>query len=175
MKKSNILILAISVLASAFLLYLWWALGFNKIDNPLDLTVSIIWWVIIAVLIALITHWERKRRRAMRIIYLSPTALYNTETGVREFESTAPVEAMEEVLKNLSYGFKVQDLPEASEFDYRYVLKTDLYKPSGNESNARSAQSRWEGSVIDLHSEADDRETAFSNRKELEHVLASFK
>ena len=175
MKKSNILILAISVLASAFLLYLWWVLGFNKVDNPLDLTVSIIWWVIIAALIALITCWERRRRRVMSIIYLSPSALYNAETGVYEFEGAAPIDVMEEVLKNLAYGFKVQDLPEASEFDYRYVVKTDLYKPSGDKNSARDARPRWEGAVIDLHSEAGDREKAFSNKKELEQALASLK
>ena len=174
MKKSNILILAISVLASAFLLYLWWALGFNKIDNPLDLTVSIIWWVVIAALIALITHWERKRRRAVRTIYLSPTALYNGETGVSEF-AAAPVAAMEEVLKKLAYGFKVQDLPEATEFDYRYVVKTDRYKSADNESDAQDAEPQWEGAVIDLRSKEDDKEKSFSNRRELEEILVALK
>lgn len=169
MKKSNILILAISVLASAFLLYLWWVLGFNKIDNPLDLTVSIVWWVVIAALVAFITRWERKRRRAVRTMYLSPTALYNSEAGVVELEAASPVAAMEETLKNLAYGFKVQDLPDASEFDYRCVVKTDRYKPAAD--GAPDAQPQWEGSVIDLHSEGDDKEKSFSNRRELEQML----
>lgn len=170
MKKSNILILAISVLASAFLLYLWWSLGFNKIDTSIDLTISIVWWLVIAVLIALITRWESARRRAMRTIYLSSTALYNGEAGVRELEVDAPVDAMEETLKGLSYGFKVQDLPEASEFDYRCVVKTDRYKPG--DSGASGAQPHWKGSVIDLCSNDENKERAFENREELEQILS---
>ncbi len=169
MKKSNILILTIAVLASAFLLYLWWVLGFNKVDNPLDLTVSIVWWVVLAVLVALITRWERKRRRAVRTMYLSPTALYNSEVGVIEFEAASPVAAMEEALKNLAYGFKVQDLPDAAEFDYRSVVKTDRYKPTADD--AQDAQTQWEGSVIDLRSEGDSKEKSFSNKQELEQIL----
>lgn len=49
MKKSNIVVLTIAAVVSVFLLGLWFFLGFNQIDSPLDLVVSVIWWVAIAV------------------------------------------------------------------------------------------------------------------------------
>ena len=52
MKKSNVIVFAIAAVLSIFLLWLWYFLGFNQIDSPLDLIISIIWWVVIVALIA---------------------------------------------------------------------------------------------------------------------------
>ena len=42
MKKSNWLIVGLLVVASVIFLAMWYALGFNLIDDPLDLIVSIV-------------------------------------------------------------------------------------------------------------------------------------
>ena len=42
MKKSNVLITAVIVVVSAFLLWLWYNLGFNHVDSPLDLVLSVV-------------------------------------------------------------------------------------------------------------------------------------
>lgn len=178
MKKSNYLILVISVLASAFLLYLWWALGFNKVDNPLDMAISIVWWIVVVLLVVLINRWEQKRQRAVRTVYLAATALYNSETGVQELEDGKTVEALETLLAGLTYGFKVQDAPAADEFDYRYVVKSDRYKAAAkadgaNDSeNSEAAEPTWEGTVIAIDRENGNTETKFSNRAELAAALA---
>lgn len=44
MRKSNYLILGILVVASIFFLWMWYALNFNLVDNPLDLVLTIVWW-----------------------------------------------------------------------------------------------------------------------------------
>ena len=87
MKKSNYLILAVSALVSIFLLYLWYSLGFNKIDGPLDLVISIVWWVLIAVLVVWINKLEKTRQQRIRTMYLAPAVLYNSETGVRRLQA----------------------------------------------------------------------------------------
>ena len=49
MKKSNVIVTAIIVVLSAFLLWLWYSLGLNTVDQPLDLVVSVVWWALVAI------------------------------------------------------------------------------------------------------------------------------
>ena len=172
MKKSNYLILGISTLASLFLLYLWFYLGFNKIDNPLDLVIGIIWWVVIVGLFVLINRWEAKRERRVRTVYLAPGALYNSETGVKELDAPSPLAAMEELLGALEYGFDVQDAPEREDFDYRYVVETDTFKASDSDDGDSESDPTWEGKVTKIDRVNGNTETAFSSKQELAELLA---
>ena len=52
MKKSNVIVFVLLALASAFFLWLWYFLGLNRVDEPLDLVLSIVWWLVIVVAIA---------------------------------------------------------------------------------------------------------------------------
>ena len=70
MKKSNWILLTVFLIASIFLLWLWYYLGFNRVDNPLDLVLSIIWWVVIVVSFVVISRAEKKRREEIRTIYV---------------------------------------------------------------------------------------------------------
>ena len=181
MKKNNYLVLAVSALVSIFLLYLWYSLGFNKIDSPLDLVITIVWWAVIVLLVVLIRRWEAKRQRLIRTVYLSPSALYNSETGVKELDGADTLDAVEDVLQNLEYGFKTEDAPAKDEFDYRYVIKTDEYKPAqdkdGDEAasegeNAESDQGpTWKGTVIKIDRESGNEETEFETPEELKAAL----
>ena len=54
MKKSNVIVFVLLALASAFFLWLWYFLGLNRVDEPLDLVLSIVWWLGIAVASAVI-------------------------------------------------------------------------------------------------------------------------
>lgn len=71
MKKSNWLIVGLLVVASVIFLAMWYALGFNLIDDPLDLIVSIVWWVVIIAICLLIQWSENKRRRSIRTTLLT--------------------------------------------------------------------------------------------------------
>lgn len=169
MKKSNYLVLAISALVSIFLLYLWYSLGFNQIDNPLDLVISIIWWALIVALVVWINKLEKTRQQRIRTVYLAPAALYNSETGVRELEDGAnPVEAMQTVLEGLEYGFDTQDLPSRDEIDFTYVVKTEEYKPAEDEDS----EPTWKGSVIKIDRAGENSETDFDGIGQLSAALA---
>ncbi len=169
MKKSNYLVLAVSALVSVFLLYIWYAYGFNKIDNPLDLVISIIWWLLIVALVVLINRWEAKRQRAIRTVYLAPAALYNSEVGVRQLDAT-PADAAEAVLRGLEYGFGTKDAPARDKFDYRYVVKTETYKPAA--SGSSNAEPTWQGSLVTIDRVNGNTEKSFSSKKELVALLA---
>lgn len=179
MKKSNYLVLAVSALVSIFLLYLWYSLGFSKIDDPLDLVISIVWWALIVLLVVLIKRWEDRRQRLIRTVYLSPDALYNSETGVKSLGGDT-LTAVEEVLENLEYGFKTEDAPAKDEFDYRYVIKTDEYKPAKDEDEAAAEDKKtiadqeptWKGTLIRIDRENGNEETGFKTLEELKTALS---
>ena len=48
MRKSNWIIAAVLLLASVAFLWIWHALQFDLVDNPLDIVVTVVWWVVIA-------------------------------------------------------------------------------------------------------------------------------
>ncbi len=174
MKKNNVIVLAISAVAAAFLLWLWFYLGFNHIDNPLDLVLAILWWVGIAALVALITYMERKRQRQIRTIYVSPTALYNSEKGIVALKEASSVEAMEGILQQLEYNFDKADLPSKKTFDYRYVVQTDEYKENDSDSEKdSSSEPKWTGKVIKIDRENGNTETDFASIQELRTALAA--
>ncbi len=174
MKKNNVIVLAISAVAAAFLLWLWFYLGFNHIDNPLDLVLAILWWVGIAALVALITYMERKRQRQIRTIYVSPTALYNSEKGIVALKEASSVEAMEGILQQLEYNFDKAALPSKKTFDYRYVVQTDEYKENDSDSEKDSSnEPKWTGKVIKIDRENGNTETDFASIQELRTALAA--
>ncbi len=174
MKKNNIIVLAISAVAAAFLLWLWFYLGFNHIDNPLDLVLAIVWWVVIAALVVLISYMERKRQRQIRTIYVSPTALYNSEKGIVALKEASSVEAMEGILQQLEYNFDKQDLPSKKTFDYRFVVQTNEYKENDSDSTeGESSEPKWTGTVIKIDRENGNTETDFASIQELRTALAA--
>lgn len=173
MKKNNIIVLAISAVAAAFLLWLWFYLGFNQIDNPLDLVLAILWWVGIAVIVGLIVYLERQRQRQIRTIYVSPTALYNSEKGIVALKEVSSVDAMEGILQELEYNFDKADLPSKKTFDYRYIVQTDEYKEQDSEDTDNSNEPKWSGKVIKIDRENGNTETDFASIQELRTALAA--
>lgn len=171
MKKSNFFFLGLSAIAAAFLLFLWYWLGFNHIDNPLDLVLAILWWVGIVVIALVITKLEKNRRRQIRTIYVSPTALYNSEKGVVGLKDQTTVDAMEQLLQELEYNFNKEDLPEQKKFDYRYVVQTDEYKESDDDDKEK--EPTWKGTVTKIVREGDNVETEFDDIDQLKAALAA--
>ena len=170
MKKNNYLVLGASAIVAALLLALWYYLGFSQIDNPLDLALAIVWWVLIAAIALAIARLERNRKRAIRTIYVSPTALYNFERGVVGLGDAPSVDAMQEILGNLEYGFDKKALPEQGKFDYRFIVKTDEFKAA---TDGENSQPTWKGSVVKLDRENGNVETKFEDEQQLREALAA--
>lgn len=170
MKKSNVIVLAVAALVAAFLLFLWYYLGFNRIDNPFDLVLTICWWIGIGLIVSGIMYVEHKRQRQIRTIYVSPTALYNSEKGIVALHDTTMMEAMRNILEKLEYDFSRKDLPDKKTFDYRFVVQTDEYK-EGNEE--KGEEPTWKGTVTKIDRENGNVETSFEDEEELMNVLAA--
>lgn len=161
MNMKNKIAVGCTVLVSAFLLFLWYALGFNHVDAPLDLVVSIIWWCGIAALAFAVKRAEDKRRYEMRTLYVTDAALFNPETGMIEPDGRDQMEMAAEVLDGLSYGFKVKELSGHMKPNVRYVVHTDEFADKGD---------TWKGSVIVM--DAPDYPIDFSDRYGLACILS---
>ena len=170
MKKSNFIVLGISAIAAALLLALWYYLGFNHIDNPLDLVLAIVWWIGIVVIAVVIARLERQRQRQIRTIYVSPTALYNSESGVVGLKGATAVEGMQSILRNLKYGFDKKAMPDQAKFDYRFVVQTDEFKPADEE---KQEEGTWKGTVIRIDRENGNEEIGFDNEQALKEALVA--
>lgn len=169
MKKSNWIGFAIVVLVDVFLLWLWFFLGFNRIDSPLDLVISIIWLVAIVAVAAAVNRLERQREKRLRTIYVSSTAVFNKERGLVSLGSAAAAPSvMERILRDMEYGFDLKEMPKPEEFNCRYVVQTDEYKATGGEGG----EPTWKGTVVAIDHAAGNREMPFSSRSELAAALA---
>lgn len=169
MKKSNWIGLAIAVLVDVFLLWLWFFLGFNLVDSPFDLVISIIWLVTIVAVAVAVNRLERQREKRLRTIYVSSTAIFNKERGLVSLGSAAAApRVIEGILGNLEYGFDMKDMPKLEEFDCRYVVQTDEYKAADGEGGSPT----WKGTVVAIDRAAGNREMPFSSRDELAAALA---
>ena len=170
MKSSNVIVTVILAVVSVFLLALWYMLGLNRVDEPLDLIVSIVWWVVIVAAVALIVRAESTRRQRVRTCYVAGRSLYNSEAGQRTLAPGAsPTEAIAATLGGLQYGFEKADAPtkpgtgEPADFDY--VVRTSKFDRQGDGSNGSGA---WEGEVVTV---ATGATRAFSNRQELAAII----
>ncbi|MEC4271999.1 hypothetical protein VJ923_02330 [Adlercreutzia sp. R25] len=157
MRKSNWIIAAVLLLASVLFLWLWQALQFNLVDNPLDLVVTVVWWVII-IAACLAIHWaEKKRQERIRTIFVAPGLIYNSELGViRLNPDTDLVEALQTVLSSLTYGFDLAELPSNSRVRFQRIVRSSKFSDAG---------STWEGEVVEVAHP--DQPKPFHDRREL--------
>ena len=164
MRTSNAIVFGVLIALSVALLVLYFYLGFNQIGGIGDILLSVLWWALIAGLIYAITRVEANRRRQMRTIYVSPTAIYNPEHGVIACSNPSErVDRIYQMLSDMRYGFSKQELPANGVFDCRYVVRTDEFK--------QGATPVWNGSVVRVDRTYGNREKSFDTRQTLSTML----
>jgi len=152
--------MAIVAAVSAFLLWLWYNLGFDHVDYPLDLILTVGWWAIIVGFAGYITRAESQRRKAIRTFYLSSTKAYNPELGTIEVAGAdAQVNYMQEKLKDLKYSFGHHDAPDANDLACTKIVRTEDFKKDGT----------WKGSVETVGGGATQE---FESAEQLKAILA---
>lgn len=182
MKTSNWLIAIVLAIASVFFLWLWYYLQFNLV-HPLDLVLTIGWWVIVLLIVTLIQRSEKKRQERVRTCYVGPSSIFNSEAGLVPLEQGTPsVEAVQSVLENLSYNFDLADFPEEDEARFDYMVKTKKFKAPAKDASQDEPEANepkaWEGEVIFASAEAPEGQEqekpqtkSFSNKEELAQLL----
>lgn len=181
-KKSNIIIFAVALALSAFILWLWYALNFNAIDAPLDLVLSVVWWAVIAVAIIVIVKMEKTRQERVRTVYVSDQATFNSEKGIMSFEESKPLpEVLSSIISNLKYDFTRVDFPEKDSFQVKYFVRTKNFKDEKSEQDEapdgapvqqsnQAEQKVWSGEVVVVDTQ---EEKPFESAEELASILAA--
>lgn len=152
MKKSNVIVFVIFAIISVFLLWLWYTLGLNKVDAPLDLILSIIWWVVIVVAGIVIYRVEKVRKQRIRTLYVSDDLIFNSELGSKSYDN--PVDLMtvaEEILNDIKYNFNKETIPNKDAFPVKFFIRTNKYKKDDT----------WEGEVVNAET---GRATEFEDK-----------
>lgn len=172
MKKSNVILAVVAVIASAFLLWLWYNLGFDKVDSPLDLVMSVIWWVIIVAGVVLVAKVEKTRREKVRTAYVGDGRLYNSESGLLTLGAGASAtDSVAAVLAGLDYGFDRVAGPDPDDEEqpikWSHVVRTEKYEPARNDEGERRGET-WEGEVVVV---ATGDKVPFSSREELARII----
>lgn len=165
MRKGNIAIIAVLFVVSVGLLCLWNSLGFSATD-PIDLTIAIIWWVILIAIIVAICVTEAKRRARIRTIFIADGALYNCETGVVRMEgdmnSRAYVKKMGEILRSLDFGAEAKLSHDQPRIRFDYIVRTKKYADGGRV---------WNGEVVRVGATHQSRN--FSSAQDLTKLIAA--
>ena len=164
MRTNNWIVATLAVVASVALLAAWFGLGFNQVDTPLDLVVAILWWVVVAAVIAGIFWAEQKRRQKMRLAFVGDGVLYNAERGIVLVENGWDVvSTLQRTLDSLSYADQPAELSRRSRPAFRWVVRSHKFDQGG---------SIWEGEVLpagDPNAEA----KLFRNREELAQLIGA--
>ncbi len=165
MKKSNWIILAVLTVGAGFFLWLWYYLGFNFVDDPLDLVLAVVWWAVVLAAALGVHFAEKKRRERVRTAYLAQGALFNSEKGLLSLEGfeegTTLVEALQQTLSELKYNFDRADLPKREETRFDRVVRTEKFD--------KDDEDKWEGEVVDVRTK---EAFPFKGKQELAGLLA---
>lgn len=160
MKTNNWIVYGLCLVISVALLFVWYALGFNKIDQPLDLMVTLIWWALIIVAVILVIVFENKRKQRIRTIYVGKDFIYNSESGIKGFADQEQLaQVMGDTLSGLTYNFEKSEIAEDKQDQIEYVVYTDKY-----------AANSWKGDVAMREAEA----MPFHDKSQLMAILQTY-
>lgn len=163
MRKSNWLIIAVAVVASFLLLWAWFALGFNHVDDPVDMVVAVIWWVAVAAVIAAIVWAENKRRQKMQTAFLGKRLVYSPEFGVfRTKKKQSEIDMLQDILAGMTFPDRVVPLDNEVRDSFRWVVRTRNFKDHGKV---------WEGEVLPAN-DPKAQARVFASKEDLAALLA---
>ena len=164
MRKSNWLVMAIAVVASAILLWAWFALGFNRVDSPLDLTAAVLWWIVVAAVVGAIVRADNKRRERMRLAFIGDGVVYNSESGmIVPDQGESELAALQRTLVGMTFPDEVAALPERARAKFRWVVRSSKFDRNGEV---------WEGEVVALE-DPNAQARPFTTREGLAALLGS--
>lgn len=161
MRKSNWVIIGILVVASIVFLAMWYTLGFNLVDDPVDLVITIVWWLVIAAVCLGIKLAEEKRRRSVRTSLLAPGVIFNPEAGIVRLDAGQPyVSALQSVLERLTYGSASEDVANDQRIRFDYIVRSYKFSDNGN---------TWTGEVVKVANP--DDVWSFQSKHELARII----
>ena len=166
MKKSNWIVAAVLAVGAGLFLWLWYYLGFNFVDDPLDLVVAIAWWAAVLGASLGIRFAEKRRQVRVRTAYLAEASLFNSEAGLLPLEGfgegATMADALQQTLSGLKYNFDRAGLPQREEAGFTRIVRTERFDKDDAE--------KWEGEVVDVRTK---EAVPFKGKEQLAGLLAA--
>ena len=164
MRKNNWIVTAIAAVACGVLLWAWFALGFNHVDDPLDLVVAVAWWLVVAAVAGGIVWAEGKRREKMRLAFVGEGAGCSPEAGlVMPDAGESELAALERTLSGMAFPDEVAALDERVRPAFRWVVRSRKFDRNGEV---------WEGEVVAAH-DPDAEPRPFASREDRVALLVA--
>lgn len=161
MRGSNWLTLGIAFLISVILLGAWFGAGLNKVDGPVDIIATAVWWAAILTAGLAIVLAERTRRRRLRTAFLAPGVIFNPEMGfVLIPEDQSPVAMLQKMLDKMEYRVPQEPPAERLHPRFTHIIRTYKYTPGAKV---------WQGEVA--RAARPDLTRRFESREELAEIL----
>lgn len=137
-------------------------------------------WAAVIVAVTGAGRAEGQRRKTVRTCFLANNLLYNSEMGVVQAAGTAAqIDAMQDVLANLHYGFDMVEPPVnashrsmADLFDY--VVRTRTFKVAKTTRDFEPRLVSWQGEVAST-AYPKSKPIPFDSREGLEEALATLR
>lgn len=162
MRKSNWVFLCGTCFVSVVLLMAWYMLGFYKVDSPLDLVLSVIWWAVLAVAIVIVAKLEQKRRYHERAVYvMSDGTLFSPELGSVARNNASVIDRMANIICALDYVLDMKTLDKEQTVNVTHIVYTDKFEDDGE---------NWEGEVTCFNN-GEASSYTYSSKEELERLL----
>ena len=186
MKKSNVIVFVLLALASAFFLWLWYFLGLNRVDEPLDL-------VFVHRVVA--GHRGGHRRHREDGAHASSAGSHRVRgrlchvqqrAGLGDYRRlSADVRGDRGHLAELEVRFSRADFPDKDRFVVKYFVRTkqfeaeekqgsdavvDSEQASAGAAKPQIQQKTWTGEVFIVETK---EERPFGSPEELARILAS--
>lgn len=146
MRKSNWIVFVLFAAAAVLLVVLWYVLGLDKVDAPLDLVLGIVFIVLIALVAFVLIRMELRRRKLLRAIYVAVPDAFNTEYGSLPAGSISMlIDAAGAVLEGLEYATDTLEAP--ADFEPGFVIETDRFVAGGVAESDGVVPRLWSGRV----------------------------
>lgn len=162
MRKNNWIFFIVAAIVSVFLVLLWYYLGFNKVDAPLDMVLSIVWIAFMLVVAVVLNRMEEKRRRLLRALYVAaPPVCFNTSVGLINYaDQNEFISKAENVLANIDYD----ETPEKATSSFQPIFEVQTVKFDADNNV-------WKGKVVDGKS---GKGTSFDSVTDLERAISGY-
>lgn len=165
MRKDNWIFYLAACAASVILLFIWYTFGMNQVDAPLDLILSIIWWVIIIASVLIVWKLESQREYQQRAVYVKKSgALFSPELGAVVYGDMDMLSSIAKVVSSLEYPLDMKKLDDENMGEVTHIVYTDKFEHDGTRV--------WTGKVVSFGDDGKAYEVGYGNKEELADLLA---
>lgn len=169
MRKSNYIVLALLLVASFVVTYLWLFQGYQLTDTIFTGVVPLVlWWIAIAVVAIVLAASDRKHLVESRTVYVGEGSLFSPTDGLVKTGTAPLAKQVEGIVGGIRHGSRGKQFPGEDAFTPRLVVRTTDYQ-----GKPGSEPAVWRGEVVEASRDGEGQRWSFDGERELQSILAA--